>query len=117
MFGITLRLELAITDKTIKRNVTEAWKATKAAGIAPTLTPKFRADYCSIKWSYIKACKSRMEFPTYLDRVALAIITIAFTTVRRVGSFLPASHKASAEFSWVIPRYIRYYKKAGTMMI
>ena len=136
MFGITLRLELAITDKTIKRYVTEAWKATKAAGIAPThprasglfsimysmgrpegLTPKFRADYCSIKWSYIKAWKSRIKFPTYLDRVALTIITIAFTTMRRVGTFLPASHKAAAEFSWVIPRYIRYYKKAGTMLI
>ena len=35
LFGITLRLELTVTDKTIKRYVTEAWKATKAAGIAP----------------------------------------------------------------------------------
>ena len=136
MFGITLRLELAITDKTIKRYVTEAWKATKAAGIAPNhpktsglfsilysmgrpvgLTPKFRADYCSIRWSYIKAWRIRMKFPTHLDRVAFAIITIAFTTMRRVGTFLPASNKAAVDFSWVIPRYIRYYKKPGTMLI
>ena len=71
LFGIKLRLELTVTDKTIKRYVTEAWKATKAAGIAPTYPKpaglfsvlygigrpegrktKFRPDYCSIKWSY-----------------------------------------------------------------
>ena len=42
LFGITLRLELTVTDKTIKRYVTEAWKATKAAGIAPSSPERFR---------------------------------------------------------------------------
>ena len=63
MFEITLRLQLAVTDKTIKRYVTEV-----SAGIAPShpgtfglfsimygigrpegLKPTFGVDYCSIK--------------------------------------------------------------------
>ena len=68
-------------------------------GIPEGLTPKFRSDYCGVKWGHIKAWKERMKYPTRLDLVGLTIITIAFTTMRRAGTFLPSSKKAAEEFS------------------
>ena len=73
IFAITLRKELAVTTKTMKRYLQQAWRALHAAGFKTTnpkntsatavihsiglpagKTQRCKLDYCSIKWNYIK---------------------------------------------------------------
>ena len=56
-------------------------------------------------------------FPTRLDRIALTISSIAFTTMRRVGTFLPDTRKNAKDFSQIEARYIRYFDDTNTMFI
>ena len=65
----------------------------------PTGKIRCQLDYCSIKWKHIKLWKEELQHPTRLDRVGLAIVTIAYTTMRRVGTFLPASSRDAEKFS------------------
>ena len=77
MFGITLRLELAITDKTIKRYVTEAWKATKAAGIAPN-HPKLLV--------YFRSCTAWGDQKDLRQNLEPTIVVSGGATLRHGGS-------------------------------
>ena len=58
-----------------------------------------------------------LAYPSRLDLVALTITAVAFTTLRRVGTFLPASTKLAKNFSWVLPSYIRHHEGSATMLI
>ena len=44
-------------------------------------------------------------------------MAIAFTTLRRLGTFLPATKKDVAQFSWVEDKFIRYFEDTETMLI
>ena len=63
--------------------------------------------YCSISQGDILRWDENIKTPTKLDTIALTIFSIAFTTVRRVGSFLPANKKNVAKFAWILPRQMR----------
>ena len=76
-----------------------------------------RLDYCSIPWDQILRWSDDGVGLTHLDIVAMAVVTLAFTTIRRVGSFLPPNAKESDEFSWIIPRYIRRSKRGTTLLV
>ena len=56
-------------------------------------------DYCSISWNQIIAWTRKVIFRTRLDTIAFAVVSLAFTTIRRVGSFLPRDMKESMLFS------------------
>ena len=64
-------------------------------------------DYCSIKWEDILRWEKNVRPPTILDTIALTIFSLAFTTVRRVGSFLPTNKKESRNFAYILPSYVR----------
>ena len=136
LFSITLRLKLSVTAKTIKRYITEAYKAIQAAGhnithprtcgifsiIQGLPIPKGRKcrrglDYCGIQWQHIRLWRKELEYPTQQDMVAITIISIAFTSLRRVGTFLPASLRLEKDFSWIIPKFVRYFDDTETMLI
>ena len=118
IFSITLRLRLPVTAKTLKRYITEAYKAIQAAGhklihprtcgifsiIQGLPIPKGRKcrrglDYCGIQWQHIRLWRKEMEYPTQQDMVAITIISIAFTSLWRVGTFLPVSLRLVKDFS------------------
>ena len=61
--------------------------------------------------------REELRFPTRLDRVGLTIIVIAYTSMRRVGTFLPSKKKDAEEFAWIVPRFIRYFEDTDTMLI
>ena len=86
-------------------------------GITTGKITRCQLDYCSIKWSYIKLWKEELQYPTRLDKVGLAIVTIAYTTMRRVGTFLPASSRDAEKFSWITPNFIRLFEDTETMLI
>ena len=52
-----------------------------------------------------------------IDRIALAVVTLAFTTIRRISSFLPKNVKVSETFSWILPRFIRESIEGTTMLV
>ena len=118
IFAITLRRELPVTTKTLKRYLQEAWQVLQTAGFQATnprnsgtfsiihkmgvpegKITRCKLDYCSIRWSYVKLWKEELRYPTRLDKVGLAIVAIAYTTMRRVGTFIPGSIRAAEEFS------------------
>ena len=63
--------------------------------------------YCSISWGDILRWEKTFRTPTRPDIIPLTIFSIAFTTVRRVGSFLPANKKKEPKFAWILPSYVR----------
>lgn len=86
-------------------------------GVPEGKIARCKLDYCSIRWSYVKLWKEELRYPTRLDKVGLAIVTIAYTTMRRVGTFIPGSKRDAKKFSWITPRYIRYFADTKTMLI
>ena len=58
-----------------------------------------------------------MKYPTRLDTVGLTIIALAFTTMRRVGTFLPSSNQIAKIFSWIVPKFIRYHPQSKSMLV
>ena len=76
-----------------------------------------RLEYCSISWSHIIAWTRKVTFRTRLDTIAFAVISLAFTTIRRIGSFLPRDKKESREFSWILPSFIQCNESRSTMLI
>ena len=58
-----------------------------------------------------------LAYPSRLDLVALTFAAVAFTTLRRVGTFLPASTKLAKNFSWILPSFIRHHADSETMLI
>lgn len=136
LFGITLRFELGVLFKTIKRYLMEAWRALSALGVTlkhprdmgllsivkhmkykRKLIGAPRLDYCSISWDQVIAWTRKVKFKTRIDTIAFAVVSLAFTTIRRVGSFLPRNMKESKEFSWILPRFIRCNESQSTMLI
>ena len=49
--------------------------------------------YCSISWSAILQWKRDMPIMLRQDVIALTIVALAFTTMRRVGTFIAHSKK------------------------
>ena len=118
LFGITMRSEIGVLFKTIRRYIMEAWRALSSLGIylkhprdtgllSVVKHMKYkrkqigapRLDYCSISWSHIIAWTKKVTYRTRLDTIAFAVTSLAFTTIRRIGSFLPKDMKESKEFS------------------
>ena len=73
-------------------------------------------SYCSITWNDILRWEEKLQSPTILELIALPIFSLAFTTVRRVGSFLPANKKQAVDFAWILPRFVRWATN-DTMLI
>ena len=136
IFAITLRIQLSVTAKTIKRYIIEAHKAILAAGHKPDHPRRSgvlsivhglpipiggqcrrRLDYCGIKWQHIKLWRGEIEYPTQQDQIALTIISVAFTTLRRVGTFVPSSRRQEQKFSWILPKFVRYFEDTDTLLI
>ena len=136
IFAITLRIQLSVTAKTIKRYIIEAHKAILAAGHKPDHPRRSgvlsivhglpipiggqcrrRLDYCGIKWQHIKLWRGEIEYPTQQDQIALTIISVAFTTLRRVGTFVPSSRRQEQKFSWILPKFVRYFQDTDTLLI
>ena len=42
---------------------------------------------------------------------------MAYTSMRRVGTFLPSRKKDAEDFSWIVPRFIRYFEDTDTLLI
>ena len=61
--------------------------------------------------------RDEFRFPTRLDRVGLTISVMAYTSMRRVGTFLPAKKKDAEKFSWIVPKFIRYFDDTQTLLI
>ena len=76
-----------------------------------------RLTYTSIPWSTVLLWERRMRMSLKLDLIAFAIVSLAFTTIRRVGTFVPKSKKAANDFSWILPRYIKFYPSLETVLI
>ena len=104
--------------KTIKRYVGEAYQVLanlgyqilhpKASGCFAILrgipypdkgkaTPKL--SFTSITWDVVLTWSRRMIMPRKIDTIAFTIIALAFTTIGRVGTFIPKSKKAASTFS------------------
>ena len=76
-----------------------------------------RLDYCSISWEQILSwTEDGIEF-TRQDRIAMAVVTLAFTTIRRIGSFLPKNVKESETFSWILPQFMRPSIEGTTLLV
>ena len=120
--------ELRVSLKTLKRYIGEAYYALITLGYSVYSHPlkniyklvktcvfegsdeKQRCvsrSYWSISWCDILRWEEELRPLTYLDTIPFSILTLAFTTLRRVGSFLPASKKKLLNFPWILPRYVR----------
>ena len=103
---------------TIKRYLIQAWRAlatlgfdvkhpketgclaiVKSMGVGIKFTPKPKRAYCSIRWEYILTWKQNLPWWSRLDKIALAVVALAFMTIRRLGSFVPRSQKEAEEFT------------------
>ena len=65
-----------------------------------------KLTYCSISWRQITQWQVKLHTPTQLDVIALSVTTLAFTTVRRVGSFLPKRKREVESFPYITRRFI-----------
>ena len=54
--------------------------------------------YCSIAWTTILQWRIDMPIMFQQDLIALAIVSLAFTTMRRVGTFIPHTQKDIENF-------------------
>ena len=76
-----------------------------------------KLTYCSIGWNQINMWCTSIRLPTQLDYIALTIVTLAFTTVRRVGSFLPKTQRETETFPYILPRFIVSNQSHTTLLI
>ena len=124
-FAVTLRSLLSVIHKTLCKYLMEAWRALRTLGFL-LAHPKYngtllllksvhymgkdlgnpKLTYCSISWRQITQWQVELHTPTQLDIIALSVVTLAFTTVRRVGSFLPKSKRNADSFPYITRRYI-----------
>ena len=51
------------------------------------------------------------------DVIALTIVALAFTTMRRVGTFIAHSKKDVDSFPWLKPRYLKFISSNNTMLV
>ena len=58
-----------------------------------------------------------MHCLTKLDYIAFSIVTLAYTTVRRVGAFLPKTKKETETFPYILPWYILSDSSNSTLLI
>ena len=42
---------------------------------------------------------------------------MAFTSLRRVGTFLPSSKREARKFSWIVPKFVQYFQDTDTLLI
>ena len=49
--------------------------------------------------------------------ICLTIVALAYTSIRRIGSFVLKSKAAAASFSWIVPRYVRFLGNNYTFLV
>ena len=71
----------------------------------------------SIPWSTVLRWRRGMVMPLKKDMIAFAIVALAFTTIRRVGTFVPKSKKEAASFSWIFPKQVKFYPSLMMLLL
>ena len=136
IFAITLRKALTVLRATLERYLIQAWKALsmagwklshpkltgcltliKGMGVGENITTKPKRAYCSIRWEAILAWKENLPQLSRLDKIALTIVALAFTTIRRLGSFVPSTLKKAQKFPQITPQNIRFRDCNNTLFI
>ena len=79
--------------------------------------PNPKASYCSIPWGTIKLWRSNLSSLLRSDMICLTIVNLAYTSIRRIGSFVPKSKAAATSFAWIVPRYVRFLEEDYTFLV